>query len=363
MNFNNMNINSELVSVLNNIGINSPTEIQKKAIPDIINGKNLIAKSNTGTGKTLSFLIPILNNLVSKNKQTSLILVPTRELAIQVFNEAERIIQKLDIKNDGINILALYGGRDIQSQINKLKKDIDIIVATPGRLLDHLNRKTINLTKIDILVIDEVDQMLLMGFMGEIDRVIKNIKNTPQLLCFSATVDSKVKKLAYRYSDNIQIIGIDDNHTLADLIEQEFIFTTDRDKFDDLCKIIDRDNPFMAIIFCRTKARVDNLDLKLSQKKYNCAKIHSDISQSKRERIIKDFRNLKTQFLISTDLSSRGLDIEGITHIYNYDLPDRLEDYIHRVGRTGRIGKDGKACSFVTDKNTDLYELIQKKLL
>lgn len=357
MNFIELKIDKSVVESLKKIGIKEPTDIQKKVIPLVLNGKNIVAESNTGTGKTLSFLIPLIDSIRMGNFESVLILAPTRELVIQINSEAERIISNLSDSN--ITTLPIYGGKDIKSQINKLKSGINIIIATPGRLLDHLNRNTIDLSNVSRVVVDEADQMLLMGFRREIDLALGHVKKIDQILLFSATIDSKVKKLAYRYAQVFDTISLKSDNHIPKLIEQEFVFSTDRSKFDDLCSKIDSDRPFMAIIFCRTKARVDNLDLKLAQKGYNCEKIHSDISQAKRERILKDFRNMKIQFLVSTDLASRGLDIEGITHIYNYDFPESEEDYIHRIGRTGRIGNEGVACSFVTDKNIDVYEKVK----
>lgn len=357
MNFKEMGINENLLDALHRMGINEPTPIQKQVIPNILENKNIVAESNTGTGKTLSFLIPIINKIYKEELDSVLILAPTRELVILIHSETKRII---DLLGDvSINTLAIYGGKDIKSQINKLKNKINIIIATPGRLLDHMNRKTIDLKDVSSIIIDEADQMLLMGFRNEIDIVLKDIRSIDQIMLLSATIDSKVKKLAYRYADNFEIISSKSEYDIPKLINQEFIFTTDRKKFDDLCEKIEIDKPFMAIIFCRTKARVNNLDLKLAQAGYNCEKIHSDISQSKRERILKNFRDMKIQFLISTDLASRGLDIEGISNIYNYDFPESAEDYIHRIGRTGRIGHEGSSCSFITDKNMDVYEKVQ----
>lgn len=353
MEFKNFDINEELCNKLTKNGINIPTEIQKKAIPEILSGKSIIGKSDTGTGKTLSYLIPMINSLYNGiTDYSALILTPTRELVLQIFEEASKL-------SDNINILPIYGGKDIKAQISKLNSKIDLYIATPGRLIDHINRNTIDLSKLNTVVIDEVDQMLLMGFRNEVDFIISKIKKCNQYLLFSATIDSKVKKMAYKYSEEYSLIEINSESSIPELIEQKFIFTTDRSKFDDLCNFIDEHNPFMSVIFCRTKQRVDNLEEKMAQKGYNVDKIHSDVSQSKRERIMKNFRDLKIQFLISTDLFSRGIDVNGISHIINYDFPEKKEDYIHRIGRTGRIGKEGISVSFITDKNKSIYEEVK----
>ena len=368
-NFNMLDIDQKIISALGKMGIKQPTEVQKKAIPQILSDNDIIVESNTGTGKTMSFLIPIMHKILYGNTSNSIILAPTRELVIQIYSEVSKLFDILakasdekKIMEDSLDIISIYGGKDINSQISKLKRrNKAIIIATPGRLIDHINRKTIDISKTDSFVVDEADQMILMGFRNEIDFIFSKIKSKKQVLLFSATIDSKVKKMAYRYSDSFSIIRID-GKDIPSTIEQKFVFTTDRNKFDDFCETIENDPPFMAIVFCRTKARVDSLELKMAQIGYKCEKIHSDLSQSKRERIMKDFRNLKIQFLISTDLSSRGLDVEGITHIYNYDFPERAEDYIHRIGRTGRIGKEGISYSFITEKKQTIYDEVCRYL-
>lgn len=362
-NFNILEIDQKIIAALGKMGIKQPTDVQKKSIPQILADNDIIVESNTGTGKTMSFLIPIMHKILYGSTSNSIILAPTRELVIQIYSEVSNLFDILakasdekNIMEASLDIISIYGGKDINSQISKLKRrNKTIIIATPGRLIDHINRKTIDISKTDSFVVDEADQMILMGFRNEIDFIFSKIKSKKQVLLFSATIDSKVKKMAYRYSDSFSTIRID-GKDIPSTIEQKFVFTTDRNKFDDFCQTIENDPPFMAIVFCRTKARVDNLELKMAQIGYKCEKIHSDLSQSKRERIMKDFRSLKIQFLISTDLSSRGLDVEGITHIYNYDFPERSEDYIHRIGRTGRIGKEGISYSFITEKNQTIYD-------
>lgn len=358
MNFKNLNINSELIDLLKKNGIVSPTQVQKEVIPKIINKNDLIVKSKTGSGKTLSFLLPILQRVNSNSKNTEvLILSPTRELAIQITEEAN----KFNINN--LRILAAYGGKDVGSQIKKLNKGINIIIATPGRLIDHLERKSINLDKLNTVVIDEADQMLLMGFRNEIEKIMTYAPKKLQTLCFSATIDAKVKKLAYRYMNNPDIIDITENEkSEIPNIKQEVVKTTDRWKLDALVKIMEEDNPFMAIIFCRTKRRADELEIKLAAKGIKAAKIHSDVPQNKREKIMKDFRNCEIQYLIATDVASRGIDVTGVTHIYNYDAPESVESYIHRIGRTARAGDTGYTCLITDPKNYNILEEIEEYL-
>lgn len=358
MNFKNLNINLQLIDLLKKNGIVTPTKVQEEVIPKIINKNDLIVKSKTGSGKTLSFLLPILQRINNNSKNTEvLILSPTRELAIQITEEAN----KFNINDLGI--LAAYGGKDVGSQLKRLNKGINIIIATPGRLIDHLERKSIDLSKLNTVVIDEADQMLLMGFRNEIEKIMSYAPKKLQTLCFSATIDSKVKKLAYRYMDNPTIIDITENEeSEIPNIRQEVVKTTDRWKADALVKVLEEDNPFMSIIFCRTKRRADELEIKLAAKGIKAAKIHSDVPQNKREKIMKDFRNCEIQYLIATDVASRGIDVTGVTHIYNYDAPESVEIYIHRIGRTARAGDSGYTCLITDPKNYNILEEIEEYL-
>ncbi|GAA0078416.1 DEAD/DEAH box helicase [Clostridium sp. CTA-5] len=356
MNFKDLGISENTVNLLNKRGIKEPTDIQKESINYIKSGKDVIAEAQTGTGKTLAFLLPIFENISPKaNSIQALILTPTRELAIQITEEAMKLKEGKDI-----NILAAYGGKDIGSQLNKLKGNIQLIIATPGRLLDHIKRKTVDLSKLKTFVLDEADQMLLMGFKNEVEAIIKETSKKRQTLCFSATMNPQVKKLSYRYMNDPVFITIQKEEVTLDNIKQQVVETTDRRKQDSLCKVLDEDNPFMAIIFCRTKRRADDLEVGLYKRGYNCAKIHSDVPQAKRERIMKSFRNADIQYLIATDVAARGLDISGVDNIYNYDIPETVESYIHRIGRTGRAGENGYTCVFIDPKNKKALEEIEK---
>lgn len=358
MTFKQLGISDNITSILKTSGIINPTEIQEKSIKDILNGKDIIAEAQTGTGKTLAFLLPIFENIKPNSKDIEcLIITPTRELALQITEEAEKLKQGKEI-----GVLAMYGGKDIGSQLNKLKGNIQIIIATPGRLLDHIKRKTVDLKKLKTIVIDEADQMLLMGFRNEIDSIMKERPKKVQTLCFSATMDSAVKKLAYRYMKEPVVISVKKEEVTLDNIKQEVVETTDRLKREALCTVLDEDNPFMAIIFCRTKRRADELEVVMHRKGYNCKVIHSDIPQNKRERIMKSFRNADIQYLIATDVASRGLDISGVDNIYNYDIPEKVETYIHRIGRTGRAGEKGYTCLFVNPKDSRILNDIEKQI-
>lgn len=358
MNFKELGISQDIVNILKKSSITSPTPIQEQSILSIKQGKDVIAEAQTGTGKTLAFLLPMFENISPNiNSVQGLIISPTRELAIQITEEAMKLKEAKDI-----NILAAYGGKDIGSQLKKLKGNIHLIIATPGRLLDHIDRKTIDLSNLKTLVLDEADQMLLMGFKNEVETILKSTCKKRQTLCFSATMNPQVKKLAYRYMVDPLMVTVKKQEVTLENIRQEVVETTDRRKQDSLCAVLDKDNPFMAIIFCRTKRRADNLEVALHQRGYNCQKLHSDVLQSKRERIMKSFRNADIQYLIATDVASRGLDVSGVGHIYNYDIPESVEAYIHRIGRTGRAGEEGYTCLFVDPKDSKLLDEIEKTI-
>lgn len=290
-------------------------------------------------------------------KVQGLIVTPTRELAIQITEVANMLNQ-----DDALGVLSAYGGQDIGKQLKKLKNNIHLIIATPGRLLDHMRRESIDLNGLKMLVLDEADQMLHLGFRPEIDMIMRLTPKKKQVLCFSATMDSKVKKIAYRNMDHPVEITIQKKSITLDAIEQRIVKTTDRKKQNDLKTVLEEDHPFMAIIFCRTKRRVDALEMALAQSGYDCEKLHGDLTQKKRERIMKGFRDLKFQFLIATDVAARGLDISGVTHIYNYDMPENPEIYIHRIGRTGRAGDEGIATTFATPRDQNLLSDIEKAI-
>ena len=358
MNFKDLGISEPLVQVLKKSGITTPTSIQEECIPLIKDYKDVIAQAQTGTGKTLAFLLPLFENISPDVCATqALIITPTRELALQITEEANQLA-----KGKAINVLAAYGGRNIGSQLNKLKGTIHLIIATPGRLIDHIERGTIDLNKVKTVVIDEADQMLLMGFRNEVDQILRVTPRNRQTLCFSATMAPNVKKLAYHYTYSPTMVTIEPKKVTIDTIRQEVIETTDRWKADTLCQVLEEDNPFLAIIFARTKRRADELFAKMKKRGFNVQVIHSDIAQNKRERILKSFRDADLQYLIATDVASRGLDISGVTHIYNYDVPETPEIYIHRIGRTGRAGEDGYTCMFVAPKDNLEFNMIERKL-
>ncbi|MGL4337159.1 MAG: DEAD/DEAH box helicase [Turicibacter sp.] len=358
MNFKQLGINEETINILEKGGIKTATPIQQECIPLIKEYKDVIAEAQTGTGKTLAFLLPIFENISPDiNGVQALIITPTRELALQITQEATKLAT---VKQ--LNVLSLYGGKDVGAQLNKLKGNIHLVIATPGRLIDHLERESIELSKLKTVVLDEADQMLLMGFKNEVERILRATPRNRQTLCFSATMNPNVKRLAYRYCYEPVIVSIQKKEVTLDTIKQEVVESSDRWKQDALCTVLQEDNPFLGIIFCRTKRRADLLQAGMKKRGFNSSVIHSDIPQNKRERILKSFRNADLQFLIATDVASRGLDISGVTHIYNYDVPESPETYIHRIGRTGRAGEHGYTCMFVAPKDEEEFNAIERKI-
>ncbi|BAQ13833.1 DEAD/DEAH box helicase [Clostridium botulinum] len=356
--FEELGLSDSIIDVLKKQRIIEPTPIQEESIMLIKSGNDVIAEAQTGTGKTLAFLLPMFENISPDiDAIQGLIITPTRELAIQITEEAMKLKEAKDL-----NILAAYGGKDIGSQIKKLKNNIHLVIATPGRLLDHLNRNTLNFKDLKTLVLDEADEMLLMGFKNDVRSIIGNTPRKRQTLCFSATMNSEVKKLAYKNMRDPKLIIIEKEEVTLKNIKQVLIETTDRRKQEDLCKILDEENPFMAIIFCRTKRRVDTLEEALYKKGYNCEKLHGSITQPKRERIMRSFKNLEIQYLIATDVAARGLDITGVTHVFNYDIPENAESYIHRIGRTGRAGEKGYTFLFVAPKDEQTLGMIEREI-
>ncbi|MGL5049566.1 MAG: DEAD/DEAH box helicase [Fusobacteriaceae bacterium] len=352
--FKSLKISDKYLTILKKKGIKSPTEIQNLAIPFIKDGKDVIGEASTGSGKTFAYLLPILDELkIEKSRVSTLILVPTRELAIQVKNEIDFLDEEKKYK-----LALIYGGRES----GRGQESSDIVVATPGRLIELIEKNLIDLSKIQTLVLDEADQMILLGFKNEVEKILAKVSKKRQTLCFSATLNSEVKKMAYRYTNEAKLIVVQKDEDAIKKIKQYVVETTDRRKIDILCKMINEDNPFMGIIFCRTKARVDKLDERLHEKGYSCQKIHSDIPQAKREKIMKSFKNLEVQFLIATDVVARGIDVDGVTHIYNYDVPENGEGYVHRIGRTGRAGNSGKAYTLIDPKDSSVLKTIEEEI-
>lgn len=355
-NFTTLGVNNELVNILKQNGITEPTPVQIKSIPELLEGKDIIAQAQTGTGKTLAFLLPIIQRIkIDDSFVQALIMTPTRELAIQITAEIKKLIANTEIR-----VLSAYGGQDVEQQIRKLKGSIHIVIGTPGRIMDHIKRGNVDFKKIKMLVLDEADRMLDMGFSQDIALILREVSYVRQTMLFSATMSRGVKVLASKYLKKPVHVHIQKRNVTLDEIEQIVIQTSEEAKLDVLFKIIKEENPFMAIIFCRTKQRAISLNNAMQEKMYNCDELHGDMPQSKREKVMKLFRSLKLQYLVATDIAARGLDIEGVTHIFNYDLPEDAQSYIHRIGRTGRAGQTGKAITFATSKDRESLLLIEK---
>lgn len=353
-----LGIRRELVDALHRNGLKEPTPIQARAIPVLLEGKDVIAQAQTGTGKTLAFLLPILERVdVNRPDVQALILTPTRELAIQITAEAKKLAPVV-----GANILATYGGQDVESQIKKLRGAAQVVVATPGRLLDHLRRGTVSLNHVSMLVLDEADQMLHMGFLPDVEQVIREASRERCTMLFSATMPDQIRALARRYMRSPAEIQVQGKRVTLEEIQQIVVDTTDRGKLDALCQKLDEANPYLAVIFCRTKIRADILVDTLLTRGYNADVLHGDLSQAKREQVMKRFREARIQFLVATDVAARGIDVEGVTHVFNYDIPHDVESYIHRIGRTGRAGQSGVAITFVTPKDQEYLRLLEHGL-
>ncbi|XRG77632.1 DEAD/DEAH box helicase [Rossellomorea sp. GAMAL-10_SWC] len=355
--FSSLGLSEELTEYLTELGITEPTPIQEKAIPIVFEGKDLIGQAQTGTGKTFAFLFPILERINLELPHTqALVVAPTRELALQITAEAKRIV------SEDFGVLAVYGGQDVEQQARKLKSGAHLIIATPGRLLDHLRRGTIKLDKVDFLVLDEADQMLHIGFLHEVEDIINQTPVSRQTLLFSATMPDQIQSLAKRYMKKPEIIKVKAKRITLDEIEQLIIETTDRGKFNALLNQIKEAEPFLAIIFCRTKRRANKLNEQLKGKGLLSEELHGDLTQGKREKVMKMFREAKIQYLVATDVAARGIDVEGVTHVFNYDIPLDTESYVHRIGRTGRAGDTGIAITFATPKDFQDMRVIEKEL-
>lgn len=359
-NFTEVGVPEDVAKAMEDMGWASPTPIQIAAIKSGIEGKDMFAQAQTGTGKTGAFGSIILGRIeAGKRIPKAIILLPTRELAIQAYEEMSKLS-----KYTGHTCVPVYGGRggkaDIENQIKTLSKGADIIAGTPGRVRDLVNRGALNLTDIELLVLDEADRMLDMGFIDDIEYLLKSINRNRQTLLFSATMAENVKRLAYDYMNDAIEITVSQDELVLDLTKQYYIPVGRRNKTWALCRILDIDQP-KAIIFCQTIKMVDLLEERLLKYNYKVEAIHGDLPQSKRERVINDLRNDKIDVLIATDVAARGLDIEDINYVINYDMPESVDTYIHRIGRTGRAGKEGIAVSFVTSDEEHLVTEFQRR--
>ena len=351
-----LKVSETLCDILKKNGIVEATPVQEEAIPVVRSGKDVIVQAQTGTGKTLAFLLPIMEKIkINAPAVQALIVTPTRELTIQIAKVAAKIGDEVGIKS-----LAIYGGQDVDRQIQKLGRNPHIIIGTPGRLLDHLRRKTIDLSTANKVVLDEADEMLHMGFLEEVEGLLRATARDRQTMFFSATIPDRIKGLSHHYMTNPVSIEIKADHITLDEINQIIVNTEEDTKIDKLCGFINEYQPYLAMVFCHTKKRVADVAMALAGRGYLADELHGDLSQSQRTLVLKRFRDAKLQILVATDIAARGLDIEGVTHVFNYDVPHDAEAYIHRIGRTGRAGEKGTAITFVNARQHEYLRMIEK---
>ncbi|NLN54623.1 MAG: DEAD/DEAH box helicase, partial [Firmicutes bacterium] len=353
--FNEFNLNEDILKAVSLMGFEEATPIQEQAIPVALAGEDLIGLAHTGTGKTAAFGIPLAQRLQADNHQIqALVVTPTRELAMQVAEELNRICQFVELR-----ALPVYGGQDIGRQIRALKKKPQIIVGTPGRLLDHLRRRTIRLDQLQTVILDEADEMLNMGFIEDIEAILQETPSERQTLLFSATMPPAIQQLAKRFMKTPRMITVRSREVTVPNTDQYHMVVEERQKFDVLCRLLDTQPPDLAIVFGRTKRRVDELNEALSKRGYSAEGIHGDLSQARRDATMRQFKEGIIDILVATDVAARGLDIGGVTHVYNFDIPQDPESYVHRIGRTGRAGQSGMAITFVTPRELNHLRVIE----
>ncbi len=360
--FSELGISPNTLKSIHKMGFEEATPIQAGTIPLGLAGKDIIGQAQTGTGKTAAFGIPLVEKIdVKSSAIQGIIIAPTRELAIQVSEELYKIGSALHIR-----VLAVYGGQEISRQIRAMKKYPHIIVGTPGRILDHINRRTLKLDQVNTLILDEADEMLNMGFIDDIETILSNVPSERQTLLFSATMPAPIRKIAERFMKNPEMVAMKSKEMTVPHIEQYYVKSQEREKFDILSRLLDVQSPELAIVFGRTKRRVDELAKALNIRGYLAEGIHGDLSQAKRMQVLKKFKDGKIDVLVATDVAARGLDISGVTHVYNYDIPQDPESYVHRIGRTGRAGKEGKAMTFVSSREMgylrDVENMTKKRM-
>lgn len=329
--------------------------MQVETIPMLLEGRDVIAQAQTGTGKTAAFGIPIVQAIERPGRTPSaLILCPTRELAVQVSEEIKRLAVF-----KGLSTLAIYGGASIEHQFEVLERGVDIVAGTPGRIIDHIQRKTIDLSGVRFMVLDEADRMLDMGFIEDIDYILSRVPKERQTMLFSATILPEIRRMGERHMQRPAVVSVSEDDIVLPNTKQMYFAIGRKNKIWALCRVLDKARP-KAIVFAQTKHMVDIIEQRLTSYGYPAAAIHGDLTQARREKVLSDFRSGKIMVLIATDVAARGLDIEGVTHVINYDIPDSPETYVHRIGRTGRAGKEGRAITFVSADEMHLLDAIEK---
>lgn len=356
MKFTELNLSENILAAVEKAGFVEPSPIQELTIPLALEGKDVIGQAQTGTGKTAAFGLPTLNKIdTNRNVVQALVIAPTRELAVQGQEELFRFGRE-----KGVKVRSVYGGSSIEKQIKALRSGAHIVVGTPGRLLDLIKRKALKLDHVETLILDEADEMLNMGFLEDIEAIINRVPETRQTLLFSATMPEAIKRIGVKFMQNPEHVKVAAKELTTDLVDQYYIRVKEQDKFDTMTRLMDVDQPELSIVFGRTKRRVDELTRGLKLRGYRAEGIHGDLDQGKRLRVLRDFKNDNIDILVATDVAARGLDISGVTHVYNYDIPQDPESYVHRIGRTGRAGKHGQSITFVAPNEMGYLSIIEK---
>lgn len=351
-----LGLTARLVDVVQEMGYEEPTPIQEQAIPLLLTGQDMIGQAQTGTGKTAAFILPIIQNIKPGSKEIqALVLAPTRELAIQVCQAANRMAS-----HSGLKTLAIYGGQSYTIQTRQLEKGVDLVVGTPGRLIDLINQGKLDLKHVRMMVLDEADEMLDMGFIEDVETILKQVPQERQIALFSATMPEAVRELAKRYLKEPAKVHINPTQRTAVDTEQRYYYVRENDKLAVLMRLLQLEEIKSALIFARTKARTQELADELNRRGYPAESLHGDLNQARRESVLSRFRSGSVTVLVATDVAARGLDIDDISHVFNYDIPQDSEDYIHRIGRTGRAGRKGRAITFVTPRERRLFGIIEK---
>jgi len=356
MKFESMNLSQPLLRAIQAMGFEEPTPVQRQAIPAALEGADVLGTAQTGTGKTVAFLLPILERLQAsqaKGGPRAVVLAPTRELAMQIAEEARNLA-----RYTGLRTGAVYGGAPMKRQIDQLKKGLDLVVATPGRLMDHMRRRNIHFKQLEILVLDEADRMLDMGFLPDIDEIVRHMPSGRQTMLFSATMPAPIVSLTYRYLKNPVRVEIATARP-PEAIDQRLYPVPKHLKLPLLVELLKQEGVESALVFSRTKAEADVVTRKLRESGYSVAEIHGDFRQSQRNQALERFRAGKARILVATNVAARGLDIEGISHVINYDAPDEAENYVHRIGRTARVDAEGAAWTLVTPEDEPLIHSIE----
>lgn len=358
--FDEMNLSPTMRAALVMAGYSGPTDIQAGLIPHALEGKDVIGQARTGTGKTASFVIPILERLKPRKDAQgpqALVLVPTRELAVQVRGEMVKLAE-----GRRINSVAVYGGKPLREQIEKLRRGADLVVGTPGRVIDLLGRGALNLNQLACVVLDEADRMLDIGFRPDIEKILKRCPTNRQTLLLSATVPPPILKLAQRYMKDPLSLNFSSKEVSVETIEQRYFTVDPGRKFELLLRLLVREKPRQCIVFCRTKRGTEKIFQRLAKKVPAVSQIHGDLNQSQRDRVMAAFREGKVRFLVATDVIGRGIDVSTVSHIVNYDVPAFCDDYVHRVGRTGRMGREGIAFTFVSPEEGHELTRIEERI-